>query len=232
LSAVLVFDALQIITKFGLIAPEMRALDELLPDTAPPGVFHPIRESPADAWFPGNEAASLAVQCSHIWEDILCLTKVRAVTSDKYAGQLLLKHVVVELRSLLEVFDRLQSHVMRADVCEPGASNPWRGLTSEEHARARALYKEYAGAKRQTERSIIDIRDNIGAHRGNLNWQQVQLFWSLVTVETIAPLLEVVPRVFELVKDLNIYEWNRSFPDGSIAILGSRIHPESFQDEA
>lgn len=207
-------------------------LDELLAISATPEVFHPIRESPPDAWFPGNEAASLAVQCSHIWEDILCLTKIRAATADKYARQLLLKHLVVELRSLLEVFDRLQSHVMRAEVYEPGASNPWRGLTLEEHARARALYKEYAGAKRQTERAIIDIRDNIGAHRGNLDWQQVRRFWSLVTVETIAPVLDVVPRVFDLVKDLNIYEWNRRFPDGSTAVLGSRIHPESLRDEA
>ena len=206
----------------------MKALDDLLAASQEESdVFHPVRSTAPDVWFPGNEPASLAVQCSHIWDDILCLIQIRSNTKDDYGRQLLLKHVIIEVRSLVEVFDRLQAFVMKAEVQVPEASNPWRGLTVIERERAKALYKTYSQAKALCERSIISIRDNIGAHRSNVDWEQVKLFWSKVSVETVAPLLEVIPRVFEFVKELNIYEWNRTFLDGTITLLGSKIHPES-----
>ena len=210
----------------------MRDLDEILRVIPKkPTTFHPVHERSENAWFPGNEAASLLLQCKHIWEDIDSLAKIRSATRNEYSRKLLVKYLIIELRSLMEVFDRLQGYVMKAEVFDPAVKCAYRGLTQSEHAKAKELFKEYSLAKRTTERLIIEIRDNIGAHRGNVNWQQIMQFWDKVSIETIKPVLDVIPRIFEHVRELNIYEWNRYLLDGAIEIIGSRIYPESMHTD-
>lgn len=205
----------------------MDTLDDIL-DVPANAVFHPVHQRSERAWFPGNEAASLVVQCKHIWEDISALAAMHREIQDRYRSKLLLKCLFVELRSLLEVFDRLQALVMKAIVFDPAKERPWRGIMIDERQRANLLYKQYSSAKASTERMILDVRNNIGAHRGNINWSEVMAFWDAVTIDALAPLLEVIPKVFEHVKDLNIYEWNRLPKEGVVEILGSQIFPDDF----
>lgn len=91
--------------------------------------FHPVDSRTGLVWFPGNLAAGLAVQTTHIWDDIVHLIKIRRPQRDEYRRKLLLKYIVIELRSLIEVMDRLQGEVMRAAVIEPSKERPWRGIT-------------------------------------------------------------------------------------------------------
>lgn len=206
----------------------MQALDEIIfASLSEQKTFHPAHERSEFAWFPGNEAASLLLQCRYVWDDIEALARVHRSNREVYARKLLVKYLIVEIRSLMEVFDRLRAYVMQAEVFGRAEESVWRGLTPAEYEVARELFKDYSVAKQSVEKIIIGIRNNIGAHRGNIDWQQVMLFWDQVSVDAVQPILDVVPRVFDHLKELDIYEWNRRLPDGSIEILGPRIFPEA-----
>jgi len=185
--------------------------------------FHPVDGRAGLVWFPGNLAAGLAVQTTHIWGDIVHLIKIRRPQRDEYRRKLLLKYIVIELRSLIEVMDRLQGEVMKAAVIEPGKERPWRGLTLIESEEAKRLFKEYSIAKKSAQPLLLEIRHNIGAHRENLDWQQTIKLWDSMSESLIRPLIDVLPRVFAHVKELDLFEWNRSHEDGSFEVLGPRF---------
>lgn len=211
----------------------MDALDEILNTQTSPGVFHPVHQRDRGAWFPGNETASLLLQSQYVWDDILHLADMFKETRNDYRKKLILKYVFIELRSFLEVFDRLQAKVMQATVFNPAdrVNRPFRGITHAESQVAKELYKVYAIAKAATERAIVQVRNNIGAHRGNLNWQEVMAFWDAISVATIQPLLDAVPPVYAHIKELNIYEWNRTPSDNTIEILGTALYPDDLEWE-
>lgn len=211
----------------------MDALDAILDAQTHPGVFHPVYLRDPEAWFPSNEAASLLLQSQYIWEDIHHLADMRRKAEDEYRKKLILKYVFIELRSLIEVFDTLQGKVMKAEVFDPAdrANRPYRGVTHAESRRAKELYRTYTAAKAATELRIIQVRNNIGAHRGNVNWQEVMRFWDAISMTTIQPLLDSIPPVFDHIKELNIYEWNRIPHEGTIQTLGTVLYPDDFGPE-
>lgn len=211
----------------------MDALEDILKSGAYPGTFHPIYQRSPSAWFPGNEAASLLLQSQFIWDDIVALSNIQHDSNGQYQRKLILKYLIVELRSLLEVFDRLQALVMRATVFDPEERDqrPYRGITMAEHRLARALYKEYAQAKSGVEKDVVDIRNAIGAHRGNIDWPVVMRFWDALSLSALQPLLDVIPRVFAHVKELNIYEWSRAPNEGVIEIIGAAIYSGDIEFE-
>lgn len=63
----------------------MKALDEIIrAEYKQPKTFHPIHERNQDAWFPGNEAASLLIQIRHIFDDIEIIRNIRALLLRAY----------------------------------------------------------------------------------------------------------------------------------------------------
>ncbi len=46
-------------------------------DKYAPLMFHPVHERGKEAWHPGNDAAYIASNISHTWEDIQCLLRIR-----------------------------------------------------------------------------------------------------------------------------------------------------------
>lgn len=210
----------------------MKELDEIIEaDRAAPPTFHPVHERNASAWFPGNEAASLLLQIQHIWEDLLHLKKLRINTDGDYRKKLLLKYVVIEVRSMTQLIDRLQSLVMQAATFNPRERQGWRELTEEERKKCKSLFAAYNAEKHSISKNIRMIRNEICAHRGNLNWQEVMTFWDLVTPELVNPLLATVPQLFNHLKDLDLYEWNRSHKDGSIEFISAMLRSEYFERE-
>lgn len=182
-----------------------------------------------DAWFPGNEAAALLIQIGHIWEDISHLKELHVSQNEQYKKQLILKYVVIEVRSLIEVFDRLASLAMKAPVFDPSERQGWREITEEERRHVASLLKEYSKAKLKVAKTITGVRNEVGAHRGNTNWQEVRKFWGAISPELINPILESVPPAFEYIKELDLFEWNRVIKDGVHEFVGAQIRPEYFQ---
>ncbi len=210
----------------------MDELDEILAsDRKEPTTFHPVNERSPHAWYPGNEAASLVIQIGHILEDLLALIELRENSKNGYSKQLLLKYAVIEVRSLIEVFDRLQGTVMKANIFNPRERQGWREITVEEKEKAKELFKAYSEAKKGTSQKVIDIRNTIGAHRGCLNWQQVMAFWDAITPDIINPLLAAIPPAFDFVKELDLFEWNRVPRDGTIEVIGGMLRPEYFEEK-
>jgi len=105
-------------------------------------VFHPIWERDQEAWFPGDEGASLLIAGQHTWEDIERLVSLRTQSKDDYDRKLLLKYMVVEVRSLIQVMDALHSKVMSADTYETGQAPLYRGISSQERSAAHPLWTE------------------------------------------------------------------------------------------
>ncbi len=210
----------------------MHELDELVEGTNPePRTFHPVHEHGPDAWFPGNEAASLLIQVGHIWEDISHLKGIQASQTDKYTKQLILKYVVIEVRSLIDVFDRLASLAMKAPVFDPSERQGWREITEKERENLASLLKEYSRAKSKVAKTIVSVRNEVGAHRGNTNWQEVRRFWEAISPDLINPLLASVPPAFEYIKELDLFEWNRVLKDGAHEFIGAQIRPGYFKWE-
>lgn len=88
----------------------MDELDEIISAIRKePKTYHPVRERDKTAWFPANEAASLVIQLRHIWDDLKVLSVIHQERETHYEKQLILKYVVIEVRSLIEVFDYIKS---------------------------------------------------------------------------------------------------------------------------
>lgn len=194
--------------------------------------FHPIWERDQEAWFPGDDAASLLIAIQHTWEDIERLLALRKRNKDEYDRKLLLKYVVVELRSIIQVMDALHSKVMTADIFEVNQNPLYRGISSEERSVAISLWTEYSEAKKAVEEDLVAMRNKIGAHRDVTDWQLVMSLWDKLDVALISKLLEVIPPAFNHAKDLNIYEWNRTLGPGRIEILGGPVGPWIFDKDA
>ncbi|MGG6297859.1 hypothetical protein ACQ4M4_25990 [Leptolyngbya sp. AN02str] len=196
-------------------------------------VFHPVWQRDPTAWFPGDEKTSALIAGEHIWDDILGLSKVRDRCKDEYDRKLLLKYICIELRSLIEVMDKLQAAVMSAEVYDVDTKPLWRGITNEEREVARELWKNYSTAKKQVESDLINIRNRIAAHRdfsyksktieGVTGWNLAMLLWDRLDVSLFKDLMSSIPPAFNHAKDLNIYEWNRTPEDGTIEILGGPV---------
>lgn len=193
--------------------------------------FHPIRERDQEAWFPDDNGASLLIASQHTWEDIERLLAMRSQSKDDYDRKLLLKYVVVEVRSLIQVMDALRSKVMSADTYETGQTPLYRGISSQERSAAHLLWAEYSKAKKAVEEDLIAMRNKIGAHRDVSDWHLVMSLWDKLDTALISKLLAVIPPAFNHAKDLNIYEWNRAPRPGVIEILGGPIGPWIFDKD-
>ncbi|MQM38730.1 hypothetical protein KBTX_02749 [wastewater metagenome] len=210
----------------------MDSLDEIInAEAREPKTFHPVHERGQDAWFPGNEAASLLIHVNHIWEDLYALLRVRAGVSDAYTKKLFLRYAVIEVRSLIQVFDRMQVIVMQAPTFDPRERHGWRELTTEEKEQAKELFKPYSEAKKAVSDEVRNVRNAVCAHRENLDWQSVMSFWDAITPELIRPILNAVPAPFNFLKELDLYEWNRTPRDGTVEFIGPMIRPEYFEDD-
>ena len=207
----------------------MKEFDELISSTrVEPKTYDPVKQRDKTAWFPTNEAASLVVQLRHIWNDLEVLCSIFHERNNEHEKKLILKYVVIEVRSLIEVFDKLQGIVMKAPTFDPSERSGWREITQEEKDKARILFKKYSQAKSDCGQLIIKIRNEIGAHRGNLNWQAVEQFWDSINVELVNPILDVFPEVFDYAKSLDLYDWSRLKENGNIEVLGSKLRLEYF----
>jgi len=78
--------------------------------------------------------------------------------------------------------------------------------------------------KISNEKDIIDIRNIIGAHRGNHLWVDIMEFWDKLEPETFRPLFNTIPELFEALIKLDIYDWTRIPEEGSIEICCSALN--------
>jgi len=206
----------------------MESLDEFISEK--PKIFHPVNERGEEAWFPGSEASSLLIQADHIWEDMKCLQNLYHSEKSEYTKKVLLKYVVIELRSLIQIVDRIQAHVMKAPVFDPKERQGWRELTHEEQNISKELFREYSKSKAVAEKKIIQIRNEIGAHRGNINWKDVMGFWDSMTPELINPVLKPIHEAVNYVRTLDLFEWSRITERGTIQVSSAVLRPEYFEE--
>lgn len=205
-------------------------------------IFHPVWQRDPTAWFPGDEKTSALVAGEHIWDDICRLGKIRSQLKDQYDSKLILKYICIELRSLIEVMDKLQLAVMSAESYELGEKPLYRGISAEERDTAKYLWKNYSKAKKQVETDLINIRNKIATHRdfsydskpieGVTGWNLAMLLWDKLELKLFEDLLAAIPPAFNHAKDLKIYEWNREPKPGIVEFLGGYITEWDFIDSS
>jgi hypothetical protein len=186
-------------------------------------VFHPVRQRSAESWFPGNDAAALLVHLDHAYDDVRRLAQLRQREPDPYTKKLLLKYIVVELREMIPLVERLQTLVMQAPVYEVGQEPMWRSLSRAEHDDARRLFKQFSQIRKHLEADLTEIRNRIGAHRSIDPWKEVMRSWDALEPELFQPMVAAIPEVFNLVCKLDIYEWNRQPAPESFQVLGGPL---------
>ncbi len=186
-------------------------------------VFNPATMRDPEAWFPGNDAAALVVHIDHAYRDMVRLAAVRESQTDQYTRKLLLKYVLIELREMLPLVDRLQTLAMQAPVVDPGDASAWRSLTPDESRQAKTVFRQFNREKNRLEGKLVEIRNRIGAHRSVDPWEDVIRSWDELEPELMQPLLDAVPPLFNFVRELDIYEWNRRPVPDAVEIWGGRI---------
>lgn len=189
-----------------------------------PSMFHPVHERDEGAWFPSNEAGSIASIISHTWEDILCLSEIRKKTKNDYERKLIFKYIIVESRSVIEQLEKLQAIIFILIKGEPKDKISSGYISVTESEEIKALFKMYHTTKNEIERDIIDIRNNIGAHRGNQPWTNIMELWDNLDPEIFKPLFVVIPALFEAIVKLDIYDWTRTPEEKSIELCSCGLN--------
>lgn len=190
---------------------------------APP-MFHPVHERSEGAWFPSNEAASIASIISHAWEDIHCLFKLRSGVKSDYEKKLLFKYIVIELRSVIEQLEKLQGIIFLVIKSNTEENSPSGYISPEESEQIKLSFKKYHGIKNNLESDLIAIRNNIGAHRGSHPWTDLMELWDKLEPDIFKDILVVLPELFNYLVKLDIYDWTRIPKEGSIEICCSGLN--------
>jgi len=205
-------------------------LQKLLEDAtanAPP-MFHPVHDRSEGAWFPSNEAASLVVLISHAWEDLGYVLNIRHRAKKEYEKRLLFKYALIELRSIVEQLEKLQAIIFQVTSNTPAEGNLHGYISKEEEDILRSLFKKYNSAKKRVEDDLISIRNKIGAHRGTHPWDEIMNLWDKLEPQSFITLVSEIPRLFEYLRKLDIYDWTRIPEEGVIEICcsGLKIDPD------
>lgn len=183
-------------------------------------VFHPIKISRNDSWYPGNEAARLNIQIHHIWDDIAELCRIHGEQRDDYARTLIMKYAVIETVSLMDVIDKIQAIVFKSPVSN--SLNQVRSLTESEKISALEYFKNYNSTKNNNMRFLSSARNDFCAHRTNKDWNKIKTHWDSLNPKLLNPILKVIMDTVLFCDNLDIYEWNRTYDDGGIEFFGPR----------
>jgi len=202
---------------------ELERLLQEAEENAPP-MFHPVYMRDKGSWFPGNEVGSIASIISHTWEDILCLSKIRKNTKTGYERKLLFKYIIVELRSVIEQLEKIQGIIFTMIKAESRDKMSSIYISETEIDEIKVIFKKYHAIKNNVGKDVVEIRNNIGAHRGNQPWTDIIELWDKLEPENFKPLFDVIPELFEVIAKLDIYDWNRIAEDGSIEICCSGLN--------
>lgn len=188
-----------------------------------PLMYHPIHERSDMAWFPSNDASQLVVIISNAWEDILCISQIRKQQDSDYKKKLLFKYELVELRSVIKNIEKLQSIVFKT-IDNANIETDIHGSISEEQAgMLKESFKNYHIAKNKVETDLLDIRNKLGAHRDSEEIWKIGTLWDKLDPILFAPLLIEIPKLFGLLKNLDIYDWTRIPDNDSIEIYTSGL---------
>jgi len=177
-------------------------------------MFHPIHQRSEKAWCPSNEPACVLSLIGHTWEDLVIISERRAKTEGDREKRLLFKYALIELHSIVEQFERLQSLIFQ--TMRGRQEENCYYISEHEIVQLKALLKQYHFEKRLVEQDLIAIRNNIGAHRGYHPWNEIIALWDKIEPGPFRPFLEVIPRLFECVRNLDIYDWMCIPEEGTI----------------
>ena len=168
-------------------------------------LFHPLRDG-QHRWMPANEAADLLVRTSAVADDVSRMIQMTASQRDPYNRKLLFKHFVTEFVAFMEKFDSLQATVMRARVQDNRTDDGGElMLSSSEAKELKRLLKRYHREKDAVMARLAVIRNKIGAHRDDLQWEDMRELWDQLSIQLIAPVYEAARVVFEAVQELPLY---------------------------
>jgi hypothetical protein len=191
--------------------------------------YIPVYNEEIDSWYPCNRPAELLVHLSHIWKDIQTLNELRLKQppESEVLDKLLFKHIIIEFVSLLDSLREIQGIVMKSPRLIKEKPAPWRYITKREFLEGKRLFKELWRELEPVEKQLLEIRNQIGAHRELSDLSSVRLLWEKLDAAKYVDAMNTFPPLFKYLNELNIYEWSRSLgeKDGNImmSVFGSRI---------
>ena len=125
---------------------------------------------------------------------------------------------------VIEQLEKLQTIIFILINGEPKDKIPSGYISETVAGEIKALFKKYHAIKKEVEKDIIEIRNNIGAHRGSQPWTNIMELWDKLDPEAFIPLLVVIPELFDAIVTLDIYDWTRIPEEGSIEFFCSGLN--------
>jgi len=195
-------------------------LKELDPREYVGPLLHPGDENPA-AWRPGNELASEYIALNALWRNFLEYFERAKKESSGYSQKLLLKSAAVELRSLLDAAPRINGLIRQLPDGEGPPPRKHAGLFEAERSAYNIKYKAVNKEKSRVEKSLNQLRNNVGAHmskpllkgvQGTADaqpWEILQEHWNRLEPRYFFDLADALQRWLCTLRFLPVYEFYR-----------------------
>lgn len=194
--------------------------------------FHPAHGNDQPVkWKPVNDEAKLLLDISHAWNDLVFLMRMRKSTNDDYEKKVLFRYCLIELKSVLDLFEALQSMIMQKPVYAEGEERRRAGLSEQEREKAEDLFKEYHRARNECDEKLSTVRGAIAAHRDTDSWRHAIKLWGKLEPINFSELFETIPPLFEHIKKLDLYAWSFEFGDEHLDELLRWARENSSPDE-
>lgn len=184
-------------------------------------VFNPFVNPDDESYYPSNKDAQMLLHIQYAYEDIFSLFKLIKKLGAGHHSRLLYKYAVVEWLSLDKPLCSLVSRVLKGKVDYD--------LDPAELDLLKSKYKVYRAAKKPRYKQLKLIRDKLAAHRDPLGPRQIADLWQSIDTNDLLSVLKPIPPLFDVLKDLGIYEWtlSQTTDEGDIVAF---VRPLVFQD--
>lgn len=198
--------------------------------------YVPVYHEETDSWYPSNRAADLLVHLNHILRDIGTVNELRIKErhNNPIVDKLLFKYELIELASFTKPLKELLAITMKSPRLTKRKPAPLRYVTRKDIEDIKRSSRTFYQKLDQVQLRLARIRNEIGAHRELKELHHNVILWRSIEP---AEFVEVINAAIPLIKrlgDLNIYNWGRSFGDGSISMFGTHIidpWEEAFETE-
>lgn len=168
-------------------------------------IYDPFGERGPTFYHPANETAIKLIAIQMIYRDILKLLSLYKEAKDDYTKHLLAKYMTIELLSvdqhIINLTDVIISH--QAD----------RKIIPKDLSTIKSLSKQYRDTRKKNWDKLKVIRDKLAAHRDPLDLITISKIWDTIDIKIIIEITNLIPPLFNFLKDLNIYCWIKTGQD-------------------
>lgn len=184
-------------------------------------VFDPFRDGGPTHFHPADLDARRLVGIELIYRDIAKLAEISVQNNDEYT-KLIAKYIIIELLSIDENIRKLSNRII-------GKNTEIKASESEREAVKKQL-DQYLEVFNKKSELFKTVRDKIAAHHDPIDLTSISTYWSQIDKDDIIGICAEVKKLFDVLKDVNIYRWTKSEIDLDGNSVHAYVSPLIFKD--